>query len=243
MGRTREGFPPASLVSELIYHWRRTWPNANVDLDAMSKLYPYIVEKWRQGLSMPEIAQTACSCNDGRTITPSPVAQTRIPKRRLALPPPVEPGVVFGAEDMRDAQPVARLKLQAEVAALRAQELEVQVQIQYKRLAVASPAAKGKIQQQISKLIERQKEAVALQQEAKRRLTELESTGKLPSSTRKREATAPKPPKQAKPAKKTKPPRKTPEPPAATVPPAAPSPAFDASAVEDDIAALFKDDQ
>lgn len=256
MAQDREGkFPPPETVAELIYHWMRTWPNADLSRERMAELYPYIVEKWRQGWSLIQIAQTACSCTDGRTITPSPVATKQIPNRRLSLPPVgVEPGTVFGADEIRDAPTVARLKLQSEVAELRFKELAVQIEILYKRKAVAAnPSAKAKLQEQIDKAVAKQTEVNQLREEAQQRLGVLESTGKVPASSRKpRKATrAPAKPKAAPKAKAPKAARKPAKeksaPASPTAAPAKPAnpPAMgaaDVSSVEDKIADLFKDE-
>lgn len=247
----RNTFPPSNIVAELIWHWKLTWPKAELNSDTVAKIYPYIVEKWQEGWSVPQIAQTACSCDDGLNISPSPVALRQLPKRRLALPPPTaEPGTIFGASDLRDVPTVAKLKLQSDVAELSAKELGVKVEILYKRLSVASDASKPAIEAQIAKLVAKQAELRKQQADAQQRLVTLQSTGKLPAkpgAPRKPAASAPAQPSpaQAPKPKAPKAPRKKPPTPSAAVPaPAAPSAtpsAGDVNATEDLIAQLFKD--
>lgn len=249
----RNTFPPSNIVAELIWHWKLTWPKAELNSDTVAKIYPYIVEKWQEGWSVPQIAQTACSCDDGANISPSPVAQRQLPKRRLALPPlTAQPGTVFGAKDLRDVPTVARLKLQAEVAELSAKELGVKLEILYKRKAVASESAKPGIEAQIAKLVAKQSEQRKVQAEAQQRLASLQATGKLPAK-----AGTPRKPPESSPAqpgtaaaprpKAPKAPRKKPPqsaapeaPAAAPAPPSAPS--GDLNATEDLIAQLFNDE-
>ena len=58
--KSREGkYPAPQALAELLYHWMRTWPHARIDKSVTDRLYPYIVEKWREGWSLTEIAQTA----------------------------------------------------------------------------------------------------------------------------------------------------------------------------------------
>jgi hypothetical protein len=219
--------------------------------DTVAKIYPYIVEKWQEGWSVPQIAQTACSCDDGLNISPSPVALRQLPKRRLALPPPTaEPGTIFGASELRDVPTVAKLKLQSDVAELSAKELGVKVEILYKRLAVASDASKPTIEAQIAKLVAKQAELRKQQSDAQQRLVTLQSTGKLPAkpgAPRKPATSAPAQPSPAAPKPKAPkaPRKKPPQTPSAAAqapaaPPAAPS-TGDVNATEDLIAQLFKD--
>ena len=67
MSRAREGqFPPPGELAELIYYWMQAWPKADLSEKKVAELYPYIVQKWREGMNLRHIAQTACSCDDGR---------------------------------------------------------------------------------------------------------------------------------------------------------------------------------
>ena len=38
-----------------------TWPNAQITSEKMKQLYPHILQQWREGWTMAQIAQTACS--------------------------------------------------------------------------------------------------------------------------------------------------------------------------------------
>lgn len=42
-----------------------TWPNAQITSEKMKQLYPHILQQWRQGWTMAQIAQTACSAGNG----------------------------------------------------------------------------------------------------------------------------------------------------------------------------------
>jgi hypothetical protein len=130
------------------------WPNAQLTSEQMKQLYPYILQKWREGWTLAQIAQTACSCNDGRNIAPSPAALRVVPARRLSLPPVgAVPGQTFGAEEIRDAGSVSRLKMQADVAELKAKSIGTEIEILYRRMQVAPESGRARIEEQRQKLV------------------------------------------------------------------------------------------
>ena len=244
---SREGkYPPSEDLAKLIRHWNATWPAARISGDEMKQLYPYILQKWREGWTLAQIAQTACSCNDGRNISPSPAALRAIPARRLSLPPVgAEPGQVFGLEDIRDGGSVTRLKLQADVAELKAKSIGAEIEILFRRMQVAPESGRARLEEQRQKLVaqlEGQKQAA---QKARARLAELESTGRLSAAGRKPKVKkepvpkakppTPKPTRQKRPATADKPVSAPPAP-----APTAPTSSMDA--VEDAIAKLYEDD-
>ncbi len=246
---SREGkYPPSEDLAKLIRHWNATWPAARISGDEMKQLYPYILQKWREGWTLAQIAQTACSCNDGRNISPSPAALRAIPARRLSLPPVgAEPGQVFGLEDIRDGGSVTRLKLQADVAELKAKSIGAEIEILFRRMQVAPESGRARLEEQRQKLVaqlEGQKQAA---QKARARLAELESTGRLSAAGRKPKVKkepvpkakppTPKPARQKRPAKADKP---VSAPPAQAPAPTTPTSSVDA--VEDAIAKLYEDD-
>ncbi len=246
---SREGkYPPSEDLAKLIRHWNATWPAARISGDEMKQLYPYILQKWREGWTLAQIAQTACSCNDGRNISPSPAALRAIPARRLSLPPVgAEPGQVFGLEDIRDGGSVTRLKLQADVAELKAKSIGAEIEILFRRMQVAPESGRARLEEQRQKLVaqlEGQKQAA---QKARARLAELESTGRLSAAGRKPKVKKepvpkakpppPKPARQKRPAKADKP---VSAPPAQAPAPTTPTSSVDA--VEDAIAKLYEDD-
>ena len=179
MLRSREGqYPPAQELAELIYHWMRAFPSAQITEREVRDLYPYIVAKWREGMSLKHIAQTACSCN-GKEISPSPVARAYLP-RRLVLPPPdAQPGRAFGAESLRDAKSVARLKLTAEVASLKAESLYREIGIIDAKLKFASTESeRDRLSPRRKKLQDTLNAQIKIEAEAKSKLATLEATGK-----------------------------------------------------------------
>ncbi len=179
MLRSREGqYPPAQELAELIYHWMRAFPSAQITEREVRDLYPYIVAKWREGMSLKHIAQTACSCN-GKEISPSPVARAYLP-RRLVLPPPdAQPGRAFGADSLRDAKSVARLKLTAEVASLKAESLYREIGIIDAKLKFASTESeRDRLRPRRKKLQDSLNAQIKIEAEAKSQLSTLEATGK-----------------------------------------------------------------
>ena len=246
---SREGkYPPSEDLAKLIRHWNATWPAARISGDEMKQLYPYILQKWREGWTLAQIAQTACSCNDGRNIAPSPAALRVVPARRLSLPPVgAVPGQTFGAEEIRDAGSVSRLKMQADVAELKAKSIGAEIEILFRRMQVAPESGRARLEEQRQKLVaqlEGQKQAA---EKARARLAELESTGRLSAAGRKRKAKkepvpkakppTPKPARQKRPAMADKP---VSAPPAQAPAPTTPTSSVDA--VEDAIAKLYEDD-
>ncbi len=246
--KSREGkYPPPDELAMLIRHWKAVWPNAQITRDAMQKLYPYILAKWREGWNLSQIAGTACSCNDGANIAPSPAALKFVPKRRLSLSPTgAVPGQTFGSDEIRDAGSVSRLKLQAEIAELKAKSIGTEIEILYRRMSGATESVRAKLEEQRQRLVSQLDQQKKQAEAATARLAELESTGRLSAVGRKPKAkkepvqkaepATPKPARQKRPAKAANP--------APAVPAAAPSspPADSMAAVEDQIAKLYEDD-
>lgn len=245
--KSREGkYPPPDDLARLIRHWMTIWPNAQITSERMKQLYPYILRKWREGWTLAQIAQTACSCNDGQNIAPSPAALKVVPTRRLSLSPTgAVPGQTFGSDEIRDVASVNSLKLKKQVAVLQAQKLGLEIEIIYKRLAAAPDSGRANLEKQRQKLVSKQDEQRKVAEAADARLAELESTGRLSAVGRKPKAKkepvqkaepAPKPARQKRPAKATNPA------PAAPVQAPSPPPAASMNAVEDTIAKLYEDD-
>ena len=245
--KSREGkYPPPDDLARLIRHWMTIWPNAQITSERMKQLYPYILHKWREGWTLAQIAQTACSCNDGQNIAPSPAALKVVPTRRLSLSPTgAVPGQTFGSDEIRDVASVNSLKLKKQVAVLQAQKLGLEIEIIYKRLAAAPDSGRANLEKQRQKLVSKQDEQRKVAEAADARLAELESTGRLSAVGRKPKAKkesvqkaepAPKPARQKRPAKATNPA------PAAPVQAPSPPPAASMNAVEDTIAKLYEDD-
>ena len=246
--KSREGkYPPPDDLARLIRHWMTIWPNAQITSERMKQLYPYILQKWREGWTLAQIAQTACSCNDGQNIAPSPAALKVVPTRRLSLSPTgAVPGQTFGSDEIRDVASVSSLKLKKQVAVLQAQKLGLEIEIIYRRLAAAPDSGRANLEKQRQKLVSRQDEQRKVAEAADARLAELESTGRLSAVGRKPKAkkepvqkaepATPKPARQKRPAKATSS--------APAVPAAAASspPADSMAAVEDQIAKLYEDD-
>lgn len=240
--KSREGqFPPPELLAELLYHWMKTWPSAQFDDAAVKRLYPYITDKWRSGQTVMEIAQSACSCDDGVNVTPSPAGLRPVAKRAVLPPDGAAPGTLFGASELRDVPAIARVKLAADLAGLRAKELESKMAILNRRRSLASPAVKARLEQQLRPLLEEREQQLQAQAAALQQLSDMDATGQLPtrqrrsrrvSATTPESATAPKAVSTPLP----KVPRKKQEPPPSAV--AAPVVSEEAN-VEDDIAKMF----
>ena len=246
--KSREGkYPPPDDLARLIRHWMTIWPNAQITSERMKQLYPYILHKWREGWTLAQIAQTACSCNDGQNIAPSPAALKVVPTRRLSLSPTgAVPGQTFGSDEIRDAGSVSRLKLQAEIAELKAKSIGTEIEILYRRMRGATESVRAKLEEQRQRLVSQLDQQKKQAEAATARLAELESTGRLSAvgrkpkakkeSVQKAEPATPKPARQKRPAKAANP--------APATPAAAPSPppAASMNAVEDTIAKLYEDD-
>ncbi len=180
--KSREGqYPAPEALSELLYHWMKTWPHAKLNREVVARLYPYIVEKWREGWSLLQIAQTACSCNDGTNITPSPAALQKLPARRMTLPPvEAKPGSPFGRDEIRDVGAVAKLKLKAELAGYEVEAIGSQLKAAYRQRAAAPPATKDRHERNIKQLLEKQEAKRKTIEEAQRRLADMEA-GRRPA--------------------------------------------------------------
>ena len=256
--KSREGkYPAPQALAELLYHWMRTWPHARIDKSVTDRLYPYIVEKWREGWSLTEIAQTACSCDDGGTITPSAVATQPVPRGLVKPPEGAKPGDTFSVGELQDVRAVATLRSAANVAELRAQRSTTQMKILDEQIRVARGASRDRLAAQRDKAASEVEQQLGQALALRGRLAELERTGHASRPTKpeavKRPAHEPAPskskPRSAKPAPKAasaKAAAKAATPPAAPIPaplPAASAPsAASDEATERAIADLYKDE-
>lgn len=244
--KSREGqYPAPEALSELLYHWMKTWPEAKLDRAVVARLYPYIVEKWREGWSLPQIAQTACSCDDGRNITASPAALKKLPARRMTLPPvEAKPGSPFGGDEIRDVDAVAKLKLKAELAGYEVEGIGSQLKAAYRQLAAAPPATRERHERHIKQLLEKQEAKRKVVDETQKRLKDLEAGRRPPKAERKPKAAAapavPSPPAMPPETRKPRTAKPKATPPAPSAPPAA-GPRTD-EAVEDELSKMFEKD-
>lgn len=187
MSRAREGqFPPPGELAELIYYWMQAWPKADLSEKKVAELYPYIVQKWREGMNLRHIAQTACSCDDGKNIDPSPVARRYLP-RKLALPPSdAQPGKVFGKESLKDSSAVAKYKLDSELADLNGQRLHQEIAIVDAKLRNAkTEREQQRLRTLREKLTQQMTTQLEVAKEARERLSKLETVPKKPAPRRK----------------------------------------------------------
>lgn len=257
--KSREGkFPPADALSELLYHWMRTWPHARITKAETERLYPYIVEKWRDGWSLPEIAQTACSCDEGGNISPSAVALNRVPRGLTRPPEGAKPGDTFGADELQDVRSVASLRSAVAVAQMKAEQAQTQVRILDEKLRLAKGSSRDRLLTQRQKAQGEVEKLLAQVRAQATRLQSMEQYGPTRTTRQpKREAVerptspaapaapkAPKAPKTPKPAKASAAPKAAPTPaPAAPAPTASvPSAAATDDAIENELADLFKDE-
>jgi hypothetical protein len=185
--KSREGkFPAPVELATLIRHWKTVWPSATISSERMKQLYPYILQKWREGWTLAQIAQTACSCNDGQNIAPSPAALKVVPKRHFSLPPTgAVPGQTFGADEIRDVGSVTRLKTQRHIATLKQKAIGAELEIVFERMRVAPESARARLEAQREKLVGQLAQLQQAANDAGARLAELESTGRLPVGDRK----------------------------------------------------------
>ena len=245
MKSREDKFPAPVELAMLIRHWKTVWPSATISSERMKQLYPYILQKWREGWTLAQIAQTACSCNDGQNIAPSPAALKVVPKRHFSLPPTgAVPGQTFGEDEIRDAASVSRLKLQKEVAVLKMQSIGTEIEILYRRMRDAPDAARARLEEQREKLVRQQAQQQEIAKDATARLAGLESTGLLSVGRKPRVKKEPKPaPAPAKAARAKRPAKAvTPAAPPAPAPAAPSPPAPSTDDVEDAIAKLYEDD-
>lgn len=254
--KVREGkYPPPDALAELLYHWMRTFPGVAIGQPEVDELYPYIVQKWREGWSLLEIAQTACSC-DGRKISPSPAAIRVVPRKLVKPPEGAKPGVPFGADEVRDVASVIRLRVKAQVAELEATGIMSAVQILDQRLRVATGQAKERLIEQKKQRLMQHAAKLEVAHGLKRQIEQLEQTGKVRakrSATKAAPSTAqpspkvaksPKSPKSPKAAKaaKSPTPKKAPTAPSPQPRVAAAKPADADADIEDAIADIYKDE-
>jgi len=136
---------------------------------------------------------------------------------------------------------IARVKLAADLAGLRAKELESKMAILNRRRSLASPAVKARLEQQLRPLLEEREQQLQAQAAALQQLSDMDATGQLPTRQRRSRRVSATTPESAKAPKAVstplpKVPRKKQEPPPSAV--AAPVVSEEAN-VEDDIAKMF----
>ena len=245
--KSREGqYPAPEALSALLYHWMKVWPDARLDRAVVANLYPYIVEKWRQGWSLLQIAQTACSCDDGRNIKASPAAIQKLPARRMTMPPvEAKPGSPFGGDEIRDVETVAKLKQKIEGVGYEVESIGSLLKAAYLAVKTAPPATRDRAERNVQQLLAKQEAKRKIVEEAQKRLADMEAGRRPPKTERKVKAAAPVA-SAAQPEKKTRAPRTAkpkaapPAPPAPSAPPAA-GPRTD-EAVEDELSKMFEKD-
>ena len=245
--KSREGqYPAPEALSELLYHWMKVWPDAKLDRAVVASLYPYIVEKWREGWSLLQIAQTACSCDDGRNIKASPAAIRKLPVRRMTLPPvEAKPGSPFGGDEIRDVETVAKLKQKIEGVGYEVESIGSLLKAAYLAVKTAPPATRDRAERTVQQLLAKQEAKRKIVEDAQKRLADMEAGRRPPKTERKpKVAAAPAvPTSPATPPEKTRAPRTAKPkavPPAPPAPPAA-GPRSD-EAVEDELTAMFAED-
>jgi hypothetical protein len=242
--KSREGqYPAPEALSELLYHWMKVWPDAKLDRAVVASLYPYIVEKWREGWSLLQIAQTACSCDDGRNIKASPAAIKKLPARRMTLPPvEAKPGSPFGGDEIRDVETVAKLKQKIEGVGYEVESIGSLLKAAYLAVKTAPPATRDRAERNVQQLLAKQEAKRKIVEEAQKRLADMEAGRRPPKTERKAKAAAPVA-SAAQPEKKTRAPRTAKPKAAPSAPPAPPAagPRSD-DAVEDELTAMFAED-
>ena len=248
--KSREGqYPAPEALSELLYHWMKVWPDAKLDRAVVASLYPYIVEKWREGWSLLQIAQTACSCDDGRNIKASPAAIRKLPVRRMTLPPvEAKPGSPFGGDEIRDVETVAKLKQKIEGVGYEVESIGSLLKAAYLAVKTAPPATRDRAERTVQQLLSKQEAKRKIVEDAQKRLADMEAGRRPPKTERKPKVAAapavptpPATPPEKAPARRTAKPKTTPPtPPAPSAPPAA-GPRTD-EAVEDELSKMFEKD-
>ena len=248
--KSREGqYPAPEALSELLYHWMKVWPDAKLDRAVVASLYPYIVEKWREGWSLLQIAQTACSCDDGRNIKASPAALQKLPARRMTLPPvEAKPGSPFGGDEIRDVETVAKLKQRIEGVGYEVESIGSLLKAAYLAVKTAPPSTKDRAERNVQQLLAKQEAKKKIVEEARKRLADMEAGRRPPKTERKPKIAAapavPATPTAAAPERKPRALR-TAKPKAAPPAPSAPPAAGPRTeeAVEDELSKMFEKDE
>ena len=243
--KSREGqYPAPEALSELLYHWMKVWPDAKLDRAVVASLYPYIVEKWREGWSLLQIAQTACSCDDGRNIKASPAAIKKLPARRMTLPPvEAKPGSPFGGDEIRDVETVAKLKQKIEGVGYEVESIGSLLKAAYLAVKTAPPATRDRAERNVQQLLAKQEAKRKIVEEAQKRLADMEAGRRPPKTERKAKVAAAPATPAAQPEMKTRAPRTAKPKAVPSAPPAPPAagPRSD-DAVEDELTAMFAED-
>ena len=243
--KSREGqYPAPEALSELLYHWMKVWPDAKLDRAVVASLYPYIVEKWREGWSLLQIAQTACSCDDGRNIKASPAAIQKLPARRMTMPPvEAKPGSPFGGDEIRDVETVAKLKQKIEGVGYEVESIGSLLKAAYLAVKTAPPATRDRAERNVQQLLAKQEAKRKIVEEAQKRLADMEAGRRPPKTERKAKVAAAPATPAAQPEMKTRAPRTAKPKAVPSAPPAPPAagPRSD-DAVEDELTAMFAED-
>ena len=246
--KSREGqYPAPEALSELLYHWMKVWPDAKLDRAVVASLYPYIVEKWREGWSLLQIAQTACSCDDGRNIKASPAAIKKLPARRMTLPPvEAKPGSPFGGDEIRDVETVAKLKQKIEGVGYEVESIGSLLKAAYLAVKTAPPATRDRAERNVQQLLAKQEAKRKIVEEAQKRLADMEAGRRPPKAERKAKVAAAPAASAAPPEKKTRAPRTAKPKAVPSAPPAPPAPPVAGprtdEAIEDELSAMFEKD-
>lgn len=103
--------PSPAFWADFLANLNAIYPGAILEKKVLDELYGLVVDEWRNGRQVHVIIRQLCSCDDGRTVTPSKGAALRLEKHRgLARPPETaQRGDVFGLDQLRDAGTVGRL--------------------------------------------------------------------------------------------------------------------------------------
>lgn len=111
--------PPPQFWADIVAALSRAYPGARLSRERMQELSPFLADEWRSGQSAHDAAKATCAC-DGREIVPSPATAFALPKRSVRPPVGAVRGDVFVPEQLREPLTRAKLRVQAALAARRA---------------------------------------------------------------------------------------------------------------------------
>ena len=158
----------------LLYHWMKVWPDAKLDRAVVASLYPYIVEKWREGWSLLQIAQTACSMRRRQEHQRQPAA--------IKAPGPADDLAACGGQTrlavwwgwIRDVETVAKLKQKIEGVGYEVESIGSLLKAAYLAVKTAPPATRDRAERNRPAASRKARSQRKIVEEAQKRLADME---------------------------------------------------------------------
>lgn len=107
--------PPAQFFAEVVAYLDKSYPRASLSVEVMESLRPFLAQEWRGGQSAHDAAKATCAC-DGVAILPSPATAIELARRAVRPPKGAVRGEVFGVAQLREPAPLAKARVDVEVA-------------------------------------------------------------------------------------------------------------------------------